>query len=141
MGKGESAEKVVRETQRKTRRRRESGDAGLERRKPATRRHGNRIPERERKCVVEAALAGPEKSPREMAWQATDRTGHFIPESSVYLILKAHDLITSRAYVLIRAAGRFQYPTPRSKELWQTDFTYLPAPGRLAPPSGFAAGG
>ena len=36
-----------------------------------------------------------------------------------------HDLITSPAYVLIRAADRFQHPTKRPHELWQTDFTYL----------------
>ena len=104
---------------------RENGDAGLEPRKPATRRHWNRIPERERARVVEAALADPERSPRELAWQETDRSGHFISESSVYRILKAHDLITSPAYVLIRAADRFQHPTTRPNELWQTDFTYL----------------
>lgn len=63
---------------------REHGDAGLEPRAPAKRRHWNRIPDRERKRVVDAALADPEKSPRELAWQMTDRTGHFVSESSVY---------------------------------------------------------
>ena len=104
---------------------REQGTEGLEPRKPAKRRHWNRVPDRERKRVVEAALADPEKSPRELAWQMTDRTGHFISESSVYRILKAHDLITSPAYVVIRAADRFQHPTKKPNELWQTDFTYL----------------
>ena len=108
---------------------REQGDAGLEPRKPATRRHWNRIPDHERKRVVEAALADPEKSPRELGWQMTDRTGRFISESSVYRILKAHDLITSPAFVLIRAADRFQHPTKRPNELWQTDFTYLQVVG------------
>ena len=97
---------------------REHGDAGLEPGKPATRRHWNRIPQRERARVIEAALADPEKSPRELAWQMTDRMGQFISESSVYRILKAHDLITSPAYVLIRAADRFQHPTKRPNELW-----------------------
>jgi len=104
---------------------REEGDAGLEARAPATRRHWNRIPERERQRVVEAALADPEPSPRDLAWQTTDRTGHFISESSVYRILKAHDLIASPAFVLRRAADHFQPPTTRPNELWQTDFTYL----------------
>ena len=79
---------------------RKHGNAGLKPRKPATRHHWNRIPEHERKHVVEAALADPKKSPRELAWQVTDRTGRFISESSVYPTLKAHDLITSPAYVL-----------------------------------------
>ena len=104
---------------------REHGDAGLEPRKATRRRHWNRIPERERKRVVEAALVDPEKSPRELAWRITDRTGQFISESSVYRILKAHDRITSPAYVLIRASDRFRHPTTRPNELWQTDFTYL----------------
>ena len=104
---------------------REHGDAGLEPRKPARRRHWNRIPDRERKQVVRAALADPDRSPRELAWQLTDRTGRFISESSVCRILKAHDLITSPAYVLMRAADRFEHPTRGPNELWQTDFTYL----------------
>src|SRR5262249_51917920 len=29
--------------------------------------------------------------PRELAWQFTDREGHFLSESSVYRILKAYD--------------------------------------------------
>ena len=39
--------------------------------------------------VVEAALADPVKSPRELAWQFTDRERHFLSESSVYRILKS----------------------------------------------------
>ena len=104
---------------------REHGDLGLEPRRPAVRRHWNRVPDRERRRVIDAALADPEKSPRELAWQLTDRTGHFISESSVYRILKAHDLITSPTYVLIRAADRFAQPTRSPNELWQTDFTYF----------------
>ena len=101
------------------------GDAGLTAKAPAARRYWNRIPPPVRQRVVDAALADPERSPRELAWQLTDRTGHFLSESSVYRILKAHDLITSPAFVVITAADRFQHPTTRPNELWQTDFTYL----------------
>ena len=101
------------------------GEAGLVVKPPATRRYWNRIPPAMRQRVVDAALATPEHSPRELAWQLTDRTGHFLSESSVYRILKAHDLITSPAFVVIAAANRFQHPTTRPNELWQTDFTYL----------------
>ena len=38
----------------------------------------------------------PEKSCREIAWLMTDKMSSFISESSVYRILKAYDLITSR---------------------------------------------
>ena len=76
-----------------------------------------------------AALADPVKSPRELAWQFTDRERHFLSESSVYRILKAEDLITSPAYVVLSAAKTFAHPTHRPNELWQTDFTYLQVVG------------
>jgi putative transposase len=107
------------------RRYRADGEAGLTPKPLAARRYWNRIPPPIRQRVVDAALADPERSPRELAWQLTDRTGHFLSESSVYRILKAHDLITSPAFVVITAADRFAHPTTRPNELWQTDFTYL----------------
>ena len=48
-----------------------------------------------------------------------------IPRSTVYRLLKAHDLITSPAFVLMKAADKFQHPTTAPNQLWQTDFTYL----------------
>ena len=103
----------------------EDGAAGLVAKKPAAQRYWNRIPPAVRGRVVTAALADPERSPRELAWQLTDRTGHFLSESSVYRILKAADLITSPAFIVLQAADRFAHPTHRPNELWQTDFTYL----------------
>ena len=47
------------------------GATGLVPRPAAARRHWNRIPPRVRHRVVEAALADPVKSPRELAWQFT----------------------------------------------------------------------
>ena len=99
------------------------GRAGLEPQPGAGRRVWNRIPPRMRQRVVDAALADPEQSPRELAWHFTDREGHFLSESSVYRILKAYDLIPSPAYVVLSAAKTFQPPTQRPHELWQTDFT------------------
>ena len=88
-------------------------------------RHWNRIPDHIRDRVVEVALADPELSPREIACKITDREGHFLSESSVYRILKSHDLITSPAYVVMQASDSFKNPTRRPNEMWQTDFTYL----------------
>lgn len=101
------------------------GQAGLAPPATAARRHWNRSPPRVRQQVVEVALADPARSPRELAWHITDRAGHFLSESSVYRILKAADLITSPAYVVLSAAKTFAHPTHRPNELWQTDFTYL----------------
>ena len=82
-----------------------------------------------RQRVVDAALADPAKSPRELAWQFTDRERHFLSESSVYRILRAEDLITSPAYVVLAAGKTFVHPTHRPNELWQTNFTYLQVVG------------
>ena len=57
------------------------GRAGLEPRPAAARRYWNRIPPQVRQRVVDAALADPERSPRELAWQLTDREGHFLAEN------------------------------------------------------------
>ena len=94
------------------------GRAGLEPRPPAARRYWNRIPPPVRQRVVEAALADPERSPRELAWHLTDREGHFLSESSVYRILKAYDLIPSPAFIVLSAATSFRHPTRRPNELW-----------------------
>lgn len=93
------------------------------------RRYWNRIPPRVRQRVVDATLANPERSPRELAWQLTDRDGHFLSESSVYRIRRAYDLIPSPAFIVLSAAKTFHQPTHRPNELWQTDFTYLQVVG------------
>lgn len=107
------------------RRYKEEGYDGLANRKSSPNKFWNRIPQQVRKQVVDIALRVPEKSPRELAWHITDTQGYFISESSVYRVLKAYDLITSPAYVVIQAADKFKYPTTRVNQLWQTDFTYF----------------
>lgn len=44
---------------------------------------------------------------------------------SVYRLIKAHDLITSPAYLVIKAANEFKGKTTAINQMWQTDFTYL----------------
>jgi len=103
----------------------EEGYDGLSSRSHAPCRFWNAIPPWERQKVVETALEHPEKSPRELAWYITDTRGYYISESSVYRILKAHNLISSPAYTVISAADQFAQPTRMVNELWQIDFTYL----------------
>ncbi len=79
--------------------------------------------------VVQIALQHPEMSPGELAWHITDTQGYFLSESSVYRILKAFDLITSPAFVLVKAADTFKHPTKRVNELWQTDFSQFKVVG------------
>ena len=69
------------------------------------------------------ALEQSEFSPRELAVRFTDETRYFVSEASVYRLLKAHDLITSPAYVVIKAANQFHTRTVRPNQMWQTDFT------------------
>ena len=40
-------------------------------------------------------------------------------------MLKAHDLITSPAFIVVNAADEFKDKTTAPNQLWQTDFTYL----------------
>ena len=63
--------------------------------------------------------------PRELAVRFTDEKKYFVSEASVYRLLKAHDLITSPAYIVIKAAEEFKDKTTAPNQLWQTDFTYL----------------
>ena len=55
----------------------------------------------------------------------TDTQGYFVSEATVYRLLKAHDLITSPAFIVIKAANEFRDKTTTPNEMWQTDFTYL----------------
>jgi transposase InsO family protein len=71
------------------------------------------------------ALEVPELSPRELATRFTDTNGHFVSEASTYRLLKAHDLITSPAFIVIKPADEFKDKSTAPNQLWQTDFTYL----------------
>ena len=66
-----------------------------------------------------------ELSPRELAVTFTDTESYFVSEALVYRVLKAHDLITSPAFIVIKAASEFKDKTTAINQLWQTDFTYL----------------
>jgi putative transposase len=101
------------------------GAAGLDDRTTGPGRVWNRLPDTVRRQIVELALDEPELSSRELAVRFTDTKGYFVSEASVYRLLKAHDLITSPAFVVIKAADEFQYKTTAPNLLWQTDFTYF----------------
>jgi putative transposase len=85
----------------------------------------NRVPDKVRREIVDMALDIPELSPRELAVHFTDTKRYFVSESSVYRLLKAHDLISSPAFMVMKAADEFKDKTTAINQLWQTDFTYL----------------
>jgi len=101
------------------------GFDGLHDKKPTRRPRWNAIPEKVQKQVLDLALERTDLSPRELACRYTDEKRYFVSESSVYRMLKAADLITSPAYVLMSASDAFHNPTTRVHEMWQTDFTYF----------------
>ena len=101
------------------------GPEALEGKPSRPRRAWNKIPEEVREQIVELALDEPELSPREVATRFTDVKKYFVSEASVYRLLKAHDLITSPAFIVVTAADEFKDKTTAPNQLWQTDFTYL----------------
>src|SRR3546814_12359222 len=91
------------------------GPEGLTDRPSAPSRVWNRVPSEIQDQIIELALEQSELSPRELAVRFTDERRYFVSEATVYRLLKAHDLITSPAYVVIKAADSFHTP-PRSEE-------------------------
>jgi len=103
----------------------EHGEDGLVDRAPLPRRVWNRIPDKIRCELLDMALDETELSPRELAVRFTDTKGYFVSESSVYRLLKAHDLISSPAFIVMKAASEFKDKTTAINQMWQTDFTYF----------------
>jgi len=103
----------------------EYGMDGLEDKKLSAVSAWNKVPQEHRDAVIDLALDQTELSPRAIAVSYTDTHQYFVSASTVYRILKAEDLITSPAYILMQASDQFQHPSTSVNELWQTDFTYF----------------
>src|SRR5216683_4376753 len=101
------------------------GPEALDDRHPKPDRVWNRIPDDVRERIVNLALDESALSPRELAVRFADTEGYFVSEASVYRLLKAHDLIASPAFIVMKAADEFKDKTTAPNQLWQTDFTYL----------------
>lgn len=95
----------------------EGGVEALEDKAPMPARVWNRIPDDVRNQIVDLALEQSELSPRELAVRFTDTNKYFVSEASVYRLLKAHDLITSPAFVVIKAANEFKDKTTAPNEM------------------------
>ena len=90
---------------------RSSGPEALEDKPSKPDRVWNRIPDDDvRLRVVMMAFEQPELGPRELATRFIDTNSYYVSESSVYRLLKAHDLITSPAFIVIKADGSKQFP-------------------------------
>lgn len=107
----------------------EGGLDALADKKPKPRSVWNKVPDSMRKKLLDMALDHPDLSPRELAVRFTGEHGYFISEATAYRVLKAHDLVTSPAWIVYKAADKFAQPTTAINQLWQTDFTYLKVTG------------
>jgi putative transposase len=105
------------------------GPEALEDRPSQPSRVWNRIPDDVRTQIIDLALEQPELSPRELAVRFTDTKAYFVSEATVYRLLKAHDLITSPAFIVMKAANEFKDKTTAPNQMWQTDFTYFKITG------------
>jgi len=101
----------------------EHGMDGLKNKKLKVKQFWNRIPDHVRGQIVNLALEYPDESPRQLTYRFIDEKAYFVSESSVYRILKGCDLIESPAFEVITAKDKFDNPTKRVNEMWQTDFT------------------
>jgi transposase-like protein len=90
----------------------------------------NRIPEPTRDKIIDLALAEPELSPRELAVRFSEQQRYFVSEALVYRLLKAHDLITSPAFIVVKAAEEFHTKT-HSAQPAVADRLHLPQGHRL----------
>jgi len=101
----------------------ELGVEGLKNKRLEVKQFWNRIPGHVRQQIVRLALKYPEESPRQLTYRFINEKAYFVSESSVYRILKGYDLIESPAFEVITAKEKFDNPTKRVNEMWQTDFT------------------
>ena len=84
------------------------GPEALGDRSPRPDRVWNRIPDMVREQIIKLALDEPALSPRELAVRFTDTENYFVSEASVYRLLKAHDLIASPDFIVMKAADAFK---------------------------------
>ena len=75
---------------------------------------------------MDLALNEPNLSPRELAVRFTDTRKYFVSEASVYRLLKSYDLITSPAYVVVKAADEFRDKTIRPNQMLLSGMLRLP---------------
>ncbi|AZV80317.1 helix-turn-helix domain-containing protein [Parasedimentitalea marina] len=103
------------------------GAAGLEDQSPKPRHVWNRISDEVRRKVVKLALKATKLLPRELAVTFTDTESYFVSEVLVYRVLKADDLITSPAFIVIKAASEFKDKTTAVNPLLLSGMQSCPA--------------
>src|SRR5262245_57258975 len=96
------------------------GPEALDDRHPKPDRVWNRIPDDVRERIIGLALDEPALSARELAVRFIDTEDYFVSEASVYRLLKAHGLIASPAFMVMKAADELRDGTSATKQLSET---------------------
>lgn len=107
------------------RRVRQKGRIGLVDRRPDPGMIWNRLRPEEEERILSEALRQPDLSPRELSCYLSDHAGFTVSESTVYRLLKRHDLIREVNPRSFPAGKEYRVKTTRVNEQWQSDASYF----------------